>query len=140
MALAGPLLYTLIAPMLLQPIVSPTLYSLLGMLFMWLLTGSIVFIIYAWERQSVSSIGLQRLSRKLLILAILLGILLGLAVPVMAFLASRLFPVLPAQTTTPPTNAPAWLVLLGVVTIAITEEVIFRAYILERLQQATGSV
>jgi uncharacterized protein len=57
----------------------------------------------------------------------------------LAVLAGRLFPA--AQTAdglSAFAHKPAWLVLLAVATAGITEELIFRAYPLERLRTLTG--
>jgi uncharacterized protein len=139
LTLVAPLLYAFLAPALLQPVVSAMTYSLLGLLFDWLIVFGILFIT-RWEDQPLGSIGFTWPSRRLALLGIVLGVVLGLSVPLLELLASHLFPFTQtgdAQTTF--AHTPAWLVLLGVVIAGITEEVIFRAYPVERLQRSRAA-
>ena len=141
LALTGPLLYSLVvAPRLLKPLVDPVTYGLIGLLVMWLLTGSVVTIALAWERKPLPWLGVRRLSWGMALLGVGLGVVCSLAVPALAHLARLAFPARPGQTVADiATQLPAWLILCGVITAACTEEVLYRAYVIQQLRELTGS-
>jgi len=73
-------------------------------------------------------------------MAIGLGILLSLLVPVFTLLVNAVFPPSDTGTITQVTsNFSWWILLLSVLTAGITEEILFRGYPLERLHEITGN-
>ncbi len=77
----------------------------------------------------------------MLVVAIVLGIVLGVAIPVLGAVARSMFPASQGGTIqSTSTNAPAWLLLFVILTASVTEEILFRAYPLERVAELTGSL
>lgn len=139
------LFLALVAPSIIVLIVGPYLFESLldqkaeivvGMLFMWLLAVSLIVITRHGENLTLSSIGLVWPTRVMILQAIGIGILLMLAVPVLSILSSALFPEEMSSLETV-TQLPWWLILFGVITAGITEEILFRGYALERLEKLT---
>lgn len=140
LALACPLLYSLVVAPLLKPLVDPVAHGLIGLLVMWLLTGSVVLIVLAWERKPLPWLGVRPLSWRMALLAVGLGVVCSLAVPALAQLARLVFPAGPGQTVEAiATQLPAWLIMGAVLTAACTEEVLYRAYAIQQLRELTGS-
>jgi hypothetical protein len=67
-------------------------YSLLGLLFDWLIVFGVLLITLRWEHQPLASIGFTWPSRRLTLLGIVLGVVLGLSVPLLGLLAGQMFP------------------------------------------------
>ncbi len=140
LALGGPLLFQgLVAPRVLQPRLEPLATVLVGQGFLWLLAGAVIAIAVRWERRPLTALGIRRLAWRSALVAALLGIALGAAVPVLTLAVGRLLPPSPGGTVaTMADRAPAWVWLVIVLTASVTEEVLFRAYPLERLARLTG--
>lgn len=139
LSLLVPLLYGLVlGPVLIKPNVDPILYVLSGFGVSWLATLGVVLITVYWERQPLTSLGLQGLSWKWGLIAFGLGNVLAISVPLLTALASLLIPPTEAGSiTSNAAQTPVWLLLIGVITAGVTEEVLFRAYPLERLLALT---
>ena len=140
-ALAGPFLIQLVvAPRVLQPLVRPNTAVMLTQSLLWLLTCGVVAITVCWERKPLSSLGVRSISWPLGLLAGALGVVLSVAVPVLTLVVNQLMP--PSQGGTVEsvtTSAPAGLLLFTVLTAVVIEEVLFRAYPIERLARLTGT-
>lgn len=92
------------------------------------------------EQRPLSSIGWTRPKTIWIVQALVLGVLLSLLVPALTMLVSAVLPAaqegsIEAATTT----IPVWLLFLSVVTAAVTEEIFFRGYAIERLLEWSGS-
>lgn len=140
LALVFPLIYVLfLSPILLRPNVNQTAFTLIGFVVFWGLgIGMFLYTRYV-EKQPLSTIGWKPLSLKGVVLAIGLGILLSLLVPLFTLLADAVFPTTDQGTIMQVTESyPWWILLFGVLTAGITEEILFRGYALERLIDLTG--
>ena len=112
---------------------------LLSQSMLWLLTGTVIVVTRWWERRPWSWIGVRRISWRAALLAAVLGVALGIAVPILTVATSRLLPLSKGATVdTVAASGPAWLVLAVVLTASVTEELLFRAYPIERLARLTG--
>ena len=138
-ALAGPFMVQfVVAPL---QTIRPITAVMLGQSLLWLLAFGVVAISVWWEGTPVSSLGIRSVSWRLGLLAGVLGVVLGVAVPVLTLVVTRFMP--PDQGGTlgsVATGAPPWLLLFTVLTASVTEEVLFRAYPIERLARLTGSL
>lgn len=136
------LFYTLfIGPVYIQPVTSPIVYALIGFSVFWALTLCILLITKFAEARQLESIGFKPLSGRTVAIAAAIGILLSLAVPLLASLANQLLPISESGgILDTATNHPAWVILLGVLTAGVTEEIIFRSYAIERLFDLTGNI
>jgi len=134
-SLVVPLFYNLVVgPRFLQPRVDGATYALIGFGVLWLTTLGLVLLVRVGEGRPLSSIGLQRLSWRWVLVAIGLGIVLSLAVPLLTIMIGQVMPASESGTIDSMTaQYPAWLILVGVITAGVTEEILFRAYPLERL-------
>jgi membrane protease YdiL (CAAX protease family) len=135
-----PPLYAFWAEAHLTPQRGPIVSAAIGLGFMWAVTIVLLGVVRFGERRSFASIGLRRLPLKEALLALGAGLVLSLSVPVLALLAGRLFGVAETGTTAAATELPVWVMTLGVITAAVTEEVVFRGYLLERLSAVSGSI
>ena len=137
-AILGPLLYSLIiGPLAIKPAVMPSTYALIGFAFYWILT------LYLFSDSMHKNNGYPwkfQISRRMIYLAIMIGIALSLLVPLFTHIAEQFLPAADSggifDTTA---QFSPWIILLGVVTAGVTEEFIFRAYIIERLQTLSVS-
>lgn len=140
-SLVLPLLFGLwIFPDFVRPLYEEPTESLLGLTGMWLILFLLSLHIRNVERRGWKSIGGKPLSIRLILLAFALGILLSLLVP--AIYALKDWLGIPTAVSVKDQelirHSPAVL-LLGIITAAVTEEVLLRAYPLERLRELTGN-
>ncbi len=135
---AVPIINLLLAPLLTDSfgLVSGTLLSL-GLL--WLLMIALVLGVRRGEGLPLSSIGWSRPKNGWIVQALVIGVLLSVAVPLLTVLANAVLPA-PAEGGIEATTAtiPAGLLFFSVLTAAVTEEVFFRGYAIERLERLTG--
>ena len=139
-ALGVPVLYALVLhPVLVEPRLSPTAATLTGLGAMWLLAGFVLLLTVRVEALPLTSIGLVPTSVRGVLLATGAGFVLCLLVPLLSVAAGRLLPGAEAGTIGDVVTG-SWVVLLvAVVTAAVTEEVLFRGYAMERILSTTGS-
>lgn len=125
---------------LLTNVLSPNITALLGFVLVWVLTGALILIVTHGEHRSLASIGLKTITIKEILLAIVLGIVLSLAVPVLTLVASQIIPTSQQGTISAVTESvPPILLLIGVLTAGITEEILYRGYLIERITEITGN-
>ena len=106
--------------------------EVLGLTLLWVIAAAAVF---AWGRvDPLSTMGFKRGRWPDVLIGIGAGIVLMLAVPLLAMLASAIA----GDTGLIETAAarPAWLVLLGVLTASGTEEIVYRGAAMGALQRA----
>ena len=133
-ALVVPLIYTLaIGPRLLEPRLAPTAYALVGMALLWACALTLLVVVRRVERAPLSSLGFKPITVGAALLAVGIGVVLSLLVPLLSTLANLVIPAPAEGSVLDAARNPAWLLLLGVLTAGFTEEVLFRAYPLERL-------
>lgn len=139
LSLALPLIYVLwIAPTFIQPALGELASTLVGFAVLWLLALAVVLYVLKVEKRSLTSIGWQPFNWRSALLAIGLGLLLSLLVPVLTLLVGRLFPSTEEGSISQVVSSfPWWVILLSVLTAGITEEILFRAYPLSRLLEAS---
>ena len=132
-ALVLPLLYVLVlSPVLLKPNVNEPIHTLIGFAVFWGLGIGMFLYTRCFENRPLSTIGWKSVSWKGALLALGLGILLSLLVPLFTLLASAVFPTTDQGTIIQVTERyPWWILLLSVLTAGITEEILFRGYALE---------
>ena len=105
-----------------------------------LLAGAVIAISRGWERKPWSWLGLRPLSWRAALLAVALGVALSITVPALTVAVNRLLPPSPGGTVdSVASSGSAWSLLVGVLTASVTEELLFRAYLIERLMRLTGS-
>jgi membrane protease YdiL (CAAX protease family) len=140
-ALVGPFVWQWFIGPAVEAVVAPVTLVLLGQGFLWLLALSVFAITMYWERNPLTSLGVRSLKWQMGVMAVVLGIVLSVAIPLLGALASHLFPASEGGTIqSTSTNAPAWLLLIVVVTASVTEEILFRAYPLEHMTGLTGNM
>jgi uncharacterized protein len=139
-ALAGPFLVQFVlAPLVLQSPAGSSSAVLLSQGMLWLLAGAVVAITRWWERKPWLWLGIRPISLRAVLLAAGIGVLLGLAVPVLTAAVNRLLPLSDGGTVqSVASSAPAWLLLVTVLTACVTEDLLLRAYPIERLTRLTG--
>ena len=139
-ALAGPFLVQFVlAPLLLQ-LLHPTIAVLLSQGLLWVLSGTVIGITLRWQRQPLSWLGIRPITWPWALVAGVLGVVLGVAVPLLTMAVTRLMPPSTGGTVASvTTSGPAWLLLVVVLTASVTEELLFRAYPIECLTRLTGS-
>ena len=107
---------------------------------MWAISGVLVALVLYWEQRPLASIGLQRPTVK----TIGLGVGGFIANLVVFTLLNPIINALGLGTTQEAVRAYSplsiWITVLLAVTAGITEEIIFRGYLLERIEEATGAL
>jgi len=107
---------------------------------LWLLAGTLIALTMWGERKPWSWLGVRRLTWRAVLLAVGFGIVLGIAVPVLTAVAHWFMPAPGGGTVDSAAGSgSAWLLLIVVLTASVTEEILFRAYPIERLGRLTGS-
>jgi membrane protease YdiL (CAAX protease family) len=139
---AGGLVVALVLPLALTvylPLALPgDAGTIVGLIGLWLLAAIVVLLTIRVERRGWAGIGVKPSRPAALLVAVLLGIGLMLLVPLLSFLASWVLPTTGGDVAS--VAARPWpVVLVAVVTAAVTEEVLFRAYPIERLAALTRS-
>jgi membrane protease YdiL (CAAX protease family) len=105
----------------------------------WGLVAAVLFYVIRIEHRPLNSIGLRRPGSGDIIAALATG---ALMIAVLGLLYLVVFPALhwdETQQMQTLTAVPFWLRLVSVVRAAVSEEVLFRGYALERVQELTGS-
>ena len=110
--------------------------TLVGLASMLLLTAAVVFLTVRVERRGWSGIGVRCTRVRDVMLSLGLGVALMLLVPALSLLGNLLLTMNGADITSAASN-PWPLVLFGVLTAAVTEEVLFRSYPIERIAVLT---
>ena len=112
---------------------------LLSQAMLWLLAGTVIAITLWWQRKPWSWLGIRPISWRAALLAGALGVVLVFAVPALTVAVNRLVPPSEGGTVdSVASSAPAWLLLVVVLTASVTEELLFRAYPIEYLTRLTG--
>ena len=137
-ALAVPVVYHFLVDFhLVVGIAGPADRAVVGYAVWWLLAGALLAVTVFAERRPVSTVGMKRLSLRLLGLAAVTGIALSLLVPLVAVVVDAAGGA-PSDVSDVAADTALWVLAAGVVTAAVTEEVVFRGYALERLVEWTG--
>lgn len=109
-------------------------YTMVGLVGFWIVALVLILLVKKYEKRALSSIGIFKTSFKTIAFGAILGILLSVTVPLCTLLINK---ILPAQTTTDVINNALQLsvplLFFSIITAAITEELIFRGYLLTRL-------
>lgn len=108
---------------------------LIGLAAMWALACLVLVVVRRGEQAPWASVGVRRTAPLWVLVAVGAGVLLSLLVPVLSILVELVSPAASGGSVvnTVATSLPWGLILCGVVTAAVTEELLFRAYCIERL-------
>jgi membrane protease YdiL (CAAX protease family) len=110
-----------------------------GLALTWIAAIVLLILIKYGEGRPFTSVGFSPITIKEGLLAIGIGIVLSISVPLLTLLASQLLPSATDGSILDATVQNSWqMLLLGVLTAGITEEIIFRGYLIERLDELTG--
>jgi len=124
-ALGVPLLYALVLdPYVVADAAGPTGRAAVGYAVMWTLAGTLLILTVFVERRPLSTIGLRRPS--LALLGVGVGVALSLLVPLVSVVIAAVRGGPSGVADMSSANAP-WMLAIGIVTAAVTEEVVFRA-------------
>jgi membrane protease YdiL (CAAX protease family) len=124
---------------MLQSSLRPTNAVLFSQGMLWLLAGTVIAITRWWEGKPWSWLGLRPISWPMVLLAGVFGVVLVFAVAALTAAVNRLVPPSDGGTVdSVAASAPAWLLLIVVLTASVTEELLFRAYPIEHLARLTG--
>jgi|HubBroStandDraft_4_1064222.scaffolds.fasta_scaffold251069_2 membrane protease YdiL (CAAX protease family) len=107
----------------------------------WLAAAVMLFCVLRVERRPLSSIGLRRLGLRDILIGVLAGILMFVGAKV---INSEIFLRFHLQANMHEAYriaaAPFWYRFILVLRAAVVEEILFRGYAIERLQELTGSI
>ena len=142
LSIAVPLLLMyIIAPWLIS-VVSQTAYFAINEICFWTMGLGVVIVVICWERQSLRSIGLRRLTMKEGLLSLLLGILLFVLVPTLGIFIERVvgIPTSTMGVVAALAKYPIWLRALLAARAGFVEEILYRGYPIERVNRLTGRI
>jgi uncharacterized protein len=108
-------------------------------LVVWAWVAGILLYVVRVERRPLSSIGFRAVGVRDWIVAVLAGVLI---LALLALISLVVFPALHWSESSQEasiTALPYWLNVMIVVRAAVSEEILFRGYPMERLEEATGS-
>ncbi len=105
----------------------------------WTLTVIVILLIIFWEKRPLSSIGLKRFTWKTIVTVIgfLFAVIIANHLSVIIFVNLGVPP--PNQNIERLINNPVWVRLVLCFQAGITEEILFRAYPIERILELTKS-
>lgn len=136
-----PLYTVFIAPMFIIPRFALIAATLIGQAVLWAAALAVIVGVIYVEKRPLASIGWQAINLKWVAIALGIGILLSLLVPLLTLLIASVVPASDDGTIAQVTESvPVWLLFISIVTAAITEEILYRGYLLERLIERTGSL
>src|SRR6056297_161830 len=106
----------------------------------WFIIVLVLLIIIYWEKRTLSSIGFKKISIKTVLQSILLGII---AVVISILTLGILYNVIGLKepdTLSTIAELPLLVKLFTITTAAITEEILYRGYSIERIRDMSGSI
>ncbi len=105
------------------------------------LAVGVVAVVLLGEKQPLSTLGLHRQTRRSIIIALSASIVIAVGGTLISLGLFKLLNLpLPTLPTERITGFPLWLALWIVISSSIAEEVLYRGFVLERLEQVTGSI
>lgn len=126
-----------------QQVLSPSMsnqsLALIGFGLVWIIATLILVIVRWGEKRAYSSIGFGSISWNEIIIALVIGVVLSLAVPLLTLLVGQIIPAEGSGIGEVTTDTTWWILLISVITAGIVEETLFRGYILERIIELSGS-
>ena len=108
-------------------------------LIIWMWVAGMLLYVLKVERRPLSSIGFRAVGAKDAVIAVVAGILI---LALLALISFVIFPALHWSESSQVASVlalPYWLNVLIVVRAAVSEEILFRGYPMERLEELTGS-
>jgi membrane protease YdiL (CAAX protease family) len=129
-----------LAPLLPLGDMSPTARILAGEAMFWLLAALLLAIVVVWERRPLSSIGLNRPTRRTLrrgLAGLAVYLAIGVAMAVLLHLLAGGVPQFSGVEATLKT-LPAWAMILLAIRAGVVEELMTRGFALHRLAEWTG--
>ncbi len=106
----------------------------------WILAGVIILIVLFWENRNLSSIGIKKLSIKTGFQAILFGIVAVILGVLTLGLFYNVLGLKEPSELSRVSELPLIVKLLTITTAAITEEILYRGYSIERIKDLSGSI
>ncbi len=104
----------------------------------WLVAAALVVVVRRIEQRTLASIGFKSIATKEILLAVVIGIALSLSVPILTLAVSQIVPTSEeGSIASVAESVPVVLLLFGVLTAGITEEIIYRGYLMERILEKT---
>lgn len=80
---------------------------------------------------------MKSISGKEILLALVIGVVLSISVPILTLFVSQILPSNGGDIEQVGTNTTWWLILIAILTAGISEKLIFRGYLLERMSELT---
>ena len=134
-----PTLYViLVIPYVIRPKLVGQSEIILGLSILWIITAILLIHIRLIEKRKFSSIGFKPTGIKQIGLAAGVGLLCSLLIPLFYYGLTLLYDVDLGDSITSVSQQSPTLVLIGIITAAVTEELLMRAYPLERIYELTG--
>lgn len=138
------LLLCLVVPLLWTFIISPLveIHMVINELHWWILSFAVIAIVLFWERLPLSSVGVHGLTWKDGLLVLLLGALVFVLLPILSILVALVIGGSENSLTVLNDVAKQSLLfrILIALRAAVTEEILFRAYPIERMKSLTGKI
>lgn len=135
-----PLIYILIVfPKLIKPHFEEPFESIIGLAFMWTLSALLLVYIIFFEGQKLTSIGVKRINIKQIFTALGLGLVLSICIPAFYAIMTLLSNESSSNSLSNVFQKSPLLILAGIITASVSEELLIRAYPLERLNNITNN-
>jgi len=118
----------------------PTQRILAQLIFAWIVTLFLLVLVVLWERKPLSSIGIRRMSRKDVLWAVVGFLLGGVIIMGTMPLVQRLGLSSTENGVRHLMQLPIWLRMAMVLTTGVSEEILYRGYLIERLDVFSGRI
>ncbi len=117
-------------------------FGVINEIFFWAMALVAMIVVLCWERQSLQSIGFRHLAMKEGLLAMLLSILLFMLIPMLFIFIKHVIGIRIKTMDMAAifANYPIWLCALLAARAGFAEEILYRGYMIERLNYLTGRI
>lgn len=105
----------------------------------WLLAVLVILIIWFWEKRKLESAGIKKPKIKTVLLAVMFGVISVISGVIVLGVFINFLGIEPPETLSGITRLPLIIKLLTITTAAITEELFYRGYAIERIGELSGS-
>lgn len=140
LSIVAPLLLTYFLAPRLIPLVSQNVFMAINETCFWMMGIGVVIVVLFWERLPLRSIGFRHVTMKESLLSLSLGVLLFILIPALGILLERVFGIMTSTMVIVAALAkyPIWLRAILAARAGFVEEILYRAYPIERLNRLTG--
>ena len=105
----------------------------------WLFALLVILIVWFWEKRKMESVGVRKLEIRTVLAAVMFGVISVISGVIVLGVFINFLGIEQPETLSGITQLPLIIKLLTITTAAITEELFYRGYAIERIGELSGS-